>query len=511
MKKSVKKISIIVSVFVVLTLILSLLFAAFFRSLLTDRKTLFSFKKLINSFKDKGTYKLFIFIWFAFIVLIAMYFFKIKMTNKEKKNTFKTFEGMPFKKYFDLYDPKILTLNTNNFKDFPKGIIINSRFKTRNLHFNALENEHGIVVSSSIKLMDMFFVFPMLSLNAQGTVKPCFVVSDFYEESYQNTFKTFLDNSYNVLRLNLLDSSRTIKFNPFYPLVKLRSLNKISEEKIDTFIFDVAMMIAGFKLKKTDKYYSQTVKLFAGIIFELSTSSSLENVFTFKDIYKLVSLDFSAFLKTFPSKNQDVSKYSLAFIKNYTKETGQIILELAEEALAEFLTVPILKLTEKTEEALLSLIGPTIIYIATNKNKVNNRLTTILTYSLTLLFEETKETYCLSHELESFMDIKNFSSLLEKTKDVHFLFLENNIETLQKIFENESFGFKMLLDTKDEKLTAWFQKGVNRSENSEEVALMPLVIGDSYFLSKTNVLVKTKLVPYFDQRCVRIKIFKQNN
>ena len=169
--------------------------------------------------------------------------------------------------------------------------------------------------------------------------------------------------------------------------------------------------------------------------------------------------------------------------------------------------MPILKLTEKTEEALLSLIGPTIIYIATNTSKVNNRLTTILTYSLTLLFEETKETYCLSHELETFIDIKNFSSLLEKTKDVHFLFLENNIETLQKILENEIFGFKMLLDTKDEKLTAWFQKGVNRSENSEEIALMPLVIGDSYFLSKTNVLVKTKLVPYFDQRCVRTKIF----
>ena len=381
------------------------------------------------------------------------------------------------------------------------------------LYLNDKEH-HNLVIGITGSGKTQTTMLPQLKFAIDA--EESFLVNDVRGEIKETLKESLKKNNYEIITINLTNSSDSNKFNPLLLPYELYKKNK--DDGIE-LLDEISHYLFVSEETNVDPFWENAASsLFTGLVLYMYENKNKEDI-TFKTLYEL-SLDLDEIKKYLDG----VSKTSALYINLYgvlfaPSETKASIISVFMQNLKLYITrESLLNMMETTDFSLDNIKdGKKAIFVICDNKKSSNRLVPIIIeefYTL-LINEESKKNFnIIIDEFENLFPIKDFNSRLNEARShaIRFTLIIKSILELRNKYGKEnaellrmSVGNIIYLLANDEETLEAISKLCG--EEMTEKGLVPLITKEDLKLMKKQEAVilmprmypvKTKLKAYYE-------------
>ncbi len=266
----------------------------------------------------------------GFLIILFFLIYWLIMKNKKKTNKYENSKKMNYKDFYKLEKDNIAS--TKNFGNYNSGLLIGSGVARKNkisalnpdskygyesdIEAYLLPEGHGIYFGSSGSGKTDNVIVPNILLNAHSKDKPSGVVFDPKGELYQKLAPYLRSVGYEVININLNETSKSHRWNPFQFALD-SSIQYIKYALINSKINDnmVSKIVNSEKIEKKNSAFS-SVEDTIRILIEIGSGSE-KNVWS--------SNSKSLFLCAARALLEQISSIAYEKVINYQKYKNEKI------------------------------------------------------------------------------------------------------------------------------------------------------------------------------------------
>jgi len=265
------------------------------------------------------------------------------------------------------------------------GFIVNSQKINGDLHFHAIEKQHGCIFGTPGTGKSTYALGPTIQACAKSKRKPSLIINDTKGELAANHIRLLRDSGYNCIVLNLREPRKSLRFNPLDIIWDMYqeyedSLRETPDspkyqvlDKVSSLITEIAMTLCPADGGGDQQTWQQGAQgLIKGIIWGMLEDGQTKEYgmtkakFTFSQFSNILNRQgkqLQNFLTERPVKSK-VWDYAAQVIDNKSEKTLAGYLSSTQTALQSFLEDGILYITSGSDFDLSELPKkPTALFL----------------------------------------------------------------------------------------------------------------------------------------------------
>lgn len=369
-------------------------------------------------------------------------------------------------------------------------------------------NGHNLIIGSTGSGKTQVITLPMLKFACLAGESV--IVHDISDEVYKATSEMFIENKYNVLKLNFEDALDTNCWNPF-ELAKTYYSQKNYDRVQETLDNIGYYLLNDENEKNTDPFWiNSAISYFTGIclyILDNKESLNLEKI-------KEIDLEIRENPKKFASK---MDKHSAAYINLLgillapTETMGSIFSVFSDKFKKYIVKTNLEKLLSKSDFNLSKISKEkTIIYIKTGKSNISHNLLPLFIDQVYMAKEDSNRLNIVLDDFYIAKKFKDFSKMLTYSRSMYisFTIMVRGFNDLKKIYAIDEVeilklcfsNIVYLLSQDIETLEEISKMCGNKTKSTPLVSieeLKTLEYFEAIILTPRVMPFRTKLLPYF--------------